>query len=116
VEGLVKQQSLRFLRSSVFLYLLYHEKQIEGVKKVAFELELLVVMDTVENICCNLEQFLDEYHIRHVLRSVVDSVKHFGIAFECFFLKLLIRVDLIAFCLENPAESFRVHVIDIVLI
>jgi hypothetical protein len=46
----------------------------------------------------------------------VDCSKHIRIPFVSLVLELLICIDFVAFCLENPAEGFWVHVVDVVFI
>lgn len=46
----------------------------------------------------------------------MDCSQHFGISFVSLVLEFLICIYFVTFCLENPAEGFRVHVIDVVFI
>jgi hypothetical protein len=86
------------------------------VQEVAFEFELLVVVYAVQDVCGYFQQFLDQFLIGHVCGFGVDAFEHFGVAFEGFFLKFFVGVDLIAFGFEYPAECFGVHVVDVSLV
>lgn len=85
------------------------------MKKVAFQLKFLVVVHAIEDVGCDLQQLFNEEAVRDIGRCFVYVVQHLGVPLEGFLLKLFISVYLIAFCLQNPAESFRVHVVDIAL-
>lgn len=46
----------------------------------------------------------------------VDALQHLRIPLIGFLLELNVGVDLVAFGLENPAEGFGIHVVDIIFV
>lgn len=85
------------------------------MQEVALQLEFLIVVDAVEDVRCDLEKLLNESLVGEFAGVVVDLLDHFVVALECLALELLVGVDLIAFCLEDPAERLGIHVVDVAL-
>jgi hypothetical protein len=46
----------------------------------------------------------------------INALEEFSITFVGLFLKFFIYIDLIAFGLENPTESLRVHIVNVILV
>lgn len=85
------------------------------MQKVALQLEFLIVMNAVKDIGCYLKKLLNEGLIRKFTRVVIDFLDHLVVALEGLTLELLVSVDLVTLGLKNPAESFRIHVVDVAL-
>lgn len=86
------------------------------MQEIAFELEFLIVVDTVEDVRSHLEQIFDELLISEIGGTVVDGTQYLCVSLECFILELFVGIDLIALGLEDPAKSLRVHIIDVVFV
>ena len=72
-------------------------------------------MHAVEDVGCNLEQFLDELMVGHVTRKLIDVIEHLCVPLEGLLLKFFICVDLVTFCFQDPAQCFWVHIVNIAL-
>ena len=86
------------------------------MQEIAFQFEFLIVMYTVQNVGSYFKKLLDKFLVRDIFRIFEDKVEHLGISLEGFLLEFFIGVYLITFGLQNPTQSFWVHVVYIILV
>jgi hypothetical protein len=86
------------------------------MQEVAFELEFLIVMDAVEDVCCHLQQIFNQLLICEIRGAVVDGTQYLRVSLECFILELFVSIDFVTLGLEDPTKSLRVHIVDVVFV
>lgn len=73
-------------------------------------------MYTVQDIGSYFKKLLDKFLVRNIFRIFEDKIEHLGISLKGFFLEFFICVYLITFGLQNPTQSFWIHVVYIILV
>lgn len=92
-----------------------NQQQVKRMKELTFELKLLIVVHTIEDVSTCLQNIIHYLCLGEILRVVVHFGQHLGILGISLLLELFISINFVAFRFQQPGHSLGVNHILLIL-